>query len=546
MKNEQEQYRSAFLRISRRSFLGTIGGAAIAAGASGFLGAGTALGQRAGGGRFFVREDRFGRMFPGLPPFARPSARLNAALMDIGRPGGMLDARDNLAAGPVALIAHPALSAGNPNNETHTAGTTFMGQFLDHDITFDLGSRLGVPVDPEDSLNTRSPSFDLDSVYGGGPARSRELYGHEHSPIKLKVESGGQFEDLPRRADGTAILADPRNDENLMIAGLQAAFYLFHNRAVDFVRKRHPRWDQDEVYREAKRLTTWHYQWLIVHEFLPLFIGPRMVEDVLFRGRRFYRPRVGFIPVEFQGAAYRFGHSMVRPSYRANTNGDRGQPFFGMIFDPAGEGQRDPVDLRGGARAPRRFIGWETFFNFGSIPRPSGGGTLGEDMRPNKLIDARLSTPLFNLPLRTIAGGEPPTSLAQRNLLRQVTWSLPSGQSVAREMRVDPMSASELSELAGYGLGLERSTPLWYYVLKEARARANGATLGPVGARIVGEVFIGLLEYDDESYLTREPLWKPALPTLSGSVTGEFRMIDFLAFAGVDPISRARGGPASL
>ena len=114
------------------------------------------------------------------------------------------------------------------------------------------------------------------------------------------------------------------------------------------------------------------------------------------------------------------------------------------------------------------------------------------------------------------------------------------------QMRMDPLGASELGELAGNGLGLERSTPLWYYVLKEARLRANGATLGPVGARIVGEVFVGLLSYDDQSYLTQDPLWKPTLPTLSGSVTGEFRMIDFLAFAGVDPLSRARGGPASL
>lgn len=525
---------------SRRRFIVNAGATALA------LGAGAALGQRAGGARFFVREDRFGRMFPGLPAFARPSPQLTAALVDLGKPGGALDAKDDLAAGPVALIADPALSANNPNNPAHTAGATFMGQFLDHDVTFDLGSRLGVPVDPEDSLNTRTPSFDLDSVYGGGPRRSPELFGFQHSPIKFKVASGGQFEDLPRRADGAAILADPRNDENLMIAGLQAAFFLFHNRAVDYVQKRHPRWDADDVYREAKRLTTWHYQWMILNEFLPLFIGRRLAEDILFRGQRFYRPRVGFIPVEFQGAAYRFGHTMVRPSYRANITGDNGQPFFGMIFDPAGQGQADPVDLRGGARAPRRFIGWETFFDFGSIPRPSGGGTLGEDMRPNKLIDARISTPLFNLPLGAIASGEPPTSLPQRNLLRQVTWSMPSGQRVAREMGIEPLGASEFAELAGYGLGMERSTPLWYYILKEAALRARGATLGPVGGRIVGEVFVGLLRFDDESYLTQSPLWKPTLPGITGRATGEFRMIDFLAFAGVDPISRARGGPASL
>jgi hypothetical protein len=268
---------------------------------------------------------------------------------------------------------------------------------------------------------------------------------------------------------------------------------------------------------------------MIVHEFLPLFIGRELTEEILHRGRKFYRPHVAFMPVEFQGAAYRFGHSMVRPSYRANLAGDKGKPFFAMVFDPAGQGQADPVDLRGGARAPRRFIGWQTFFDFGD-----------GNVKPNKLIDATISTPLFNLPLGAIASHQPPTSLPQRNLLRQVTWSLPSGQSIAREMRVEPLSASELNELSGYGLGLERSTPLWYYVLKEAGARASGHTLGPVGGRIVGEVIIGLLEQDRASFMSRDPFWKPMLPTLNGGVTGDFRMIDFLAFAGVDPASRGQ------
>ncbi len=111
---------------------------------------------------------------------------------------------------------------------------------------------------------------------------------------------------------------------------------------------------------------------MIVHEFLPLFIGQPMVNDILRNGRRFYRPEVGFIPIEFQGAAYRFGHTMVRPSYRANLAGDNdGSAFFAMVFDPSGEGQADPVDLRGGARARRRFIGWQTFFDFGpDVHRP--------------------------------------------------------------------------------------------------------------------------------------------------------------------------------
>jgi hypothetical protein len=523
--------------VDRREFLRALGSGVVLGGA-GLLGVQNALAQR-----FVLREDKFGRMFPQLDPFfRRASADLNAALLEIGKRGGILDAQDDLAAGPVALIGDPALNVNNPNSPTHTAGATFMGQFMDHDLTFDLTSALGDPTEPEDSPNARSPAFDLDSVYGGGPKKSSQLYGHQGSAIKLKVESCGQFEDLPRASNNTAIIADPRNDENLVVAGLHAAFLLFHNKAVDYISARHAQWDSDKVFEGARRLTRWHYQWMIVHEFLPLFIGQELTSEILHRGRKFYRSRTAFIPIEFQGAAYRFGHSMVRPSYRANLAGDNGAPFFAMIFDPAGEGQPDPVDLRGNCRAPRRFIGWQTFFDFGGIPRPNGVGVLGEDVRPNKRIDAKISTPLFNLPLQTIAGAVPPTpqSLAQRNLLRQVTWSMPPGQSIAVEMEEEPLSKSELSELSGYGFNLDRSTPLWYYVIKEAGLRTGGLTLGPVGGRICGEVIIGLLELDPHSYLSRFPVWKPTLPQIDGNVTGEFRMIDFLAYAGVDPTSRGQ------
>jgi hypothetical protein len=136
------------------------------------------------------------------------------------------------------------------------------------------------------------------------------------------------------------------------------------------------------------------------------------------------------MPVEFQTGTYRFGHSLVRPSYRANLQGDPGgdpatgaPAFFGFIFNPAGEGQADPVDLRGGARARRRFIGWQTFFDF--------GGDQTHNVQPSKLIDTNISTPLFQLPLAAIPSGDAPTALPQRNLLRHLTWSLPSGQRIA-------------------------------------------------------------------------------------------------------------------
>jgi len=537
--------------ISRRTLLQTIGTGAVAVITSSLLGSHAAYAQQRVR-RFVLGDDRFGRMFPQLPPFATASPALEAALRDIGKPGGLLDAKDNLVAGPVALIVDSSLSVNNPNNSTHTAGTTFMGQFMDHDMTFDLSSRLGVPTEPADSANSRTPALDLDAVYGGGPDADPELYvaverRSRRRATKFRVETGGLFEDVPRDRNGTAIIADPRNDENLMISGLHAAFLCFHNRVVDLITNgdRNLRSDEDEVFRRARQLTTWHYQWMIVHEFLPLFIGHDMVDDILRHGRRFYRPEVAQIPVEFQGAAYRFGHSMIRPSYRANLAGDRDaanqpMPFFGMIFDPAGEGDSDPIDLRGGVRASRRFIGWQTFFNFGAIPRPGGqAGTLGEDVRPNKLIDTRISTPLFNLPLGAIASGDPPTALPQRNLLRAVTWQLPSGQSIARAMGVRTLSKADLNELSVYGVGLDQSTPLWVYILKEASVMAGGLHLGPVGGRIVGEVIIGLLQLDSDSYV-HQGHWRPTLPTARGRVTGDFRMIDFLTFAGVDPTSRGQ------
>jgi hypothetical protein len=518
--------------VSRRQFLKSLGTGVVAVGAASLAGVVTAGGlistEAQAAAIDFTLPGRFGRMFPGLPPFAPANDAVRAALLELGKPLGLLDANDDLTAGPAALITDPDRRINNRDNPTQTAGTTFFGQFLDHDMTFDTTSRLGVPTRPATAPNARLPGFDLDSVYGSGPTGSPLLYNPNDS-IKLKVESGGLFEDLPRDINNVAIIADPRNDEHLIIAGLHAAFLLFHNNAVDLVRSQDHSMANDAAFRRARQLTTRHYHWMILHDFLPLIIGQGMVDDILAQGCQFYTPfrDQAFIPVEFQ-ISYRFGHSMVRPSYRANLAGDYGQPFFGMIFDPSQEGRADPDDLRGGTRALRRFIAWQTFFNFGD----------GE-VRPNKRIDTKISTPLFHLPLRSIPDGTPPTSLAQRNLLRHLTWQLPSGQAIALRIGAPVLSRADLAELRSFHPAFTVSTPLWYYILKEAELMTDGLQLGPVGSRVIGEVFIGLLRSDPSSYLNVQPEWVPTLPSKVGAPEA-FRMIDFLTFAGVDPVSRGQ------
>ena len=477
----------------------------------------------------YYDSGRFGRMFGDLPAFSSDTPETRSSLLEIGKAGGMMDAKDKLSEGPVKLITDAPLSAKNPNNPTLTAGFTFLGQFLDHDMTFDPTSSLERQTDPEHISNFRTPSLALDNVYGSGPGGSPHLYDQVGGQgIKFLLEetgTPGKF-DVPRNSQNVALIGDPRNDENLILSQLQVAFLKFHNACVDHVKAKLGLTRPDAIFAEAQRLVRWHYQWIVVHEFLKKTCGSAIVDDVLTNGRKYYKWRnEPYIPVEFSVAAYRFGHSQVRPSYRANfTGAPGGQPFFGMIFTPTPSNPADPDDLSGGCRAPRRFVDWPTFFDFGD-------GAV----RPNKKIDTTLSTALFKLPGSVVPNPDPkanPSSLAQRNLLRHLTFSLPSGQKVAKAMGLTPLSKTDLASLKPFGF--DDRTPLWFYVLREAAVAEDGERLGPVGGRIVTEVFLGLLEGDRGSYLSQEPEWQPSLPTIDPSRQGDdFTMIDMLRFAGV-------------
>jgi hypothetical protein len=452
----------------------------------------------------------------------------------------------------------------NPDNPTMTAGSTFVGQFTDHDITFDQTSQLGVSQDPLVSPNTRTPALDLDSVFGGGPGLRPDLYvSNPDGSVgpKLKIGTGGVHEDVPRveNGDGTyaAFLGDPRNDENVIIAGLHCAHILFYNRVLDelgsfdlrvFPAARHSDHSHPYVaFLLAREVTLWHYQWLLVNEHLPQIAGQAVVDDVLRRGNRLYRPPHGdaFMPIEFGAAAYRFGHSMVRPSYRANFTSGTGDstsptahPLFALVFDTTEPNFSDPVtydrdDLLGGFPAPRRYIGWQTFFDLGD-----------GQVKNNKKIDTTISSVLFTLPLPAIAPHTQtsPVVLPQRNLLRQLTWGLPSGQAIARAIGIDALQRPDLEEIGNVYASLARSTPLWYYILAEAKVTTGGLHLGPVGGRIVAETLIGLLRADPTSYLSVEPRFSPFLgadlklgTTPDTRITGNrsYTRAHFLYYAGV-------------
>lgn len=415
------------------------------------------------------------------------------------------------------------------------AGYTYFGQFVDHDITFDPQSSLERANDPHALVNFRTPRFDLDSLYGAGPADQPFLYDWdcaEDRGVKLLVghnPSDADYApvDLPRNEQGRALIGDARNDENLIIAQLHLLFIRFHNKVVRRVRRRHPDVTPGELLAEAQRLVRWHYQWIVVHDFLERIVGRNAYKALRARadGVTLAPARwlsawrsEPFIPVEYSGAAYRFGHSMVRDKYNVRRD-VRGVP----IFCPPGE---PGDDLSGFRRLPAGLvIDWDLFFFkpvTSSIPNAS------------TKIDTFLAAPLRRIP-------PDDESLARLNLRRGRALGLPSGPDVARAMSVKPLTQRELlpllegspPEMPPAAVATLQSTldtlPLWTYVLLEARLRGDerGLSLGPVGAGIVSEVLLGLLEADPSSYLQHRPAWRPELPE-DDSV--DFTMLDLVRY----------------
>lgn len=409
------------------------------------------------------------------------------------------------------------------NDSTIPAGITYLGQFIDHDITFDPTSSLARLNDPGSVMNFRTPGLNLDNLYGGGPRISPYLYDGN----KLRPGGHALGRDLPRTVktspaegdqDGKAkaLIGDPRNDENLLIAQLHSAFIGFHNSIVDIVAG-DVTIPAESKFDEASKLVRWHYQWIVVNQFLPSILKAAVLNDVITNGNKFYLPGVNSvsIPVEFSMAAYRFGHSMIRDNYFYNNNFQNASLldlffFTGHKITPGWEKAE-----------------WRTYLQFGATA-PSNLA---------KQIDTKIANLMFNIP-----AGATPISVPRNNLRRGYAFTLPTGQAVARRLGFVPLTEAEVSQTGGVeNLPFtmhpifKTRTPLWYYILKEAEVRENGSSLGDTGSRIVAEVFMGLLKSDRSSYLNspQGSAWRPALPPRAdGTAANDFKLQDVFVYAG--------------
>ncbi len=521
-----------------------------------------------------VKEGLFGRMFRNLDAAEFPED----ALYKLGETMISGEFQKKFDDGEKADNALG--DADDEENIGLPAGYTYLGQFIDHDITFDPTSSLDRENDPEALHNFRTPRMDLDSIYGSGPDDQPFLY--EKDGMHFHLGENISFDekirpDLPRNGatPSRALTGDKRNDENKIISQLHTLFLRFHNAVLDRelkVRKEElddaiahedrARTSQikSEIFSETQRQVRWHYQWIVIHDYLPRICGMALIHAIMDTpdgtpDLTYFKPKsgLGYLPVEFSGACFRFGHSMVRPSYFINKD---------VVPDPAkqsiGKGADGKDQLLGFNRVPifstmkssgkanlanlnsfdalppHWAIDWKFFFD--------GLGQTEASFLPQHSykIDSFLVDPLKILPDH---GDQIPKrqSLANLNLLRGVKLGLPSGQAIAKRMGLTPIADPILFDkerdtkkgnarkrlLADTKNGFRGKAPLWYYILREAEVQTDGVTLGDVGGKIVAEVLIGLIAHDRKSYLMMEPKWEPIG---LGAHEGIFTMADLIKF----------------
>lgn len=446
------------------------------------------------------------------------------------------------------------MTVGGGGAGTIPAGYTYLGQFVDHDLTMDSTKLLPLDeVAPADMLQGRSPRLDLDSLYGAGPASPESAKFYEADGLHLRtgttIASDGvrakPRHDLPRVGKGgllasqKALIPDPRNDENLIVAQTHLAMINFHNKVLDKVPAGLP---PAQRFRRARRRVTLHYQWMLRHDYLPRICQKAVVDDVFKNGRKVVQPGAGptdvpTMPLEFSVAAFRLGHSMIRADYNWNAifPGTFGSLDWMFFFSALGG------NLGGEKRLLSSWIAdWRRLYDFPAAGRPglAAPGGLNRAMR----IDTRLTNPLASLPPSTFDGTEAAPemhrNLAFRNLARGNMVRLATGQQMVAVLKRKGVNVTGLTRaqiLNGKGgarldhltpaekNAVAARTPLWFYILREAEL--NNGRLKGVGARIVAETFHRAMEGSTFS-IVRDPAFRPIL----GPRKGTFEMTDLLLF----------------
>jgi hypothetical protein len=432
------------------------------------------------------------------------------------------------------------------------SGFTYLGQFIDHDLTADRTNvTFDEDVSPARMLQGRSPVLDLDSLYGAGPSDpvSATFYS---DGLRLKmgntVEPAKSDHDLPRVGKGTAAarrkanIPELRNDENLAVAQTHLMFIRFHNRVCNTLPTSTP---PGQMFSRARRKVTKHYQWMIRTDFLPRICQRSVVADVFKNGRKVFEvgatpTDMPTMPIEFSVAASRLGHSMVRAAYNWNVDFPDGAGTLDLLFHFTGtSGHLDGQDHLLGIW----IADFRRLYNFGEAGRDDLTVLESEFNRAQR-IDTRLVSPLQDLPPGSIGGSPPPPqgidrNLAYRNLTRAKMVSLATGQQMVALMKskgvtVKPLTKGQIRDGSGAATletltkkqlaRVVTDTPLWFYILREAEL--NQGRLAGVGARIVAETFHRAMEGSTFS-IVRDPAWRPQL----GPDPNTFRMVDLLLFA---------------
>ena len=498
-----------------------------------------------------------GRDEPAAPPTAGVRATASAASPFLFSRMGPKGTGKQLGEANLVKIGRE-MAAGGGGAAGIPAGYTYLGQFVDHDLSFDKTQVTDDSnLSPPQMLQGRSPSLDLDSLYGAGPQDPKSAKFYESDGLHLKmgktvaadgVPAKDGF-DLPRGLGNTqakkrqAVIADPRNDENLAVAQTHLAFIRFHNRVVDTLGASVP---DAEKFAKARELVTKHYQWMLRTDFLPRICAPGIVQNVFNQGRKVFEVNaaptdVPTMPLEFSVAAFRLGHSMIRQAYNWNKIFDNGSGFLEYLFEFSNGGG----DL---AFEPRLASSWiadfRRLYNFGEAGKQNLVVPAAKFNRAMRLNTA-LVDPLKHLPPKTFGGSDgmgfdnPLRNLAFRNLRRARLVRLATGQQMVMFMKNKGVNVTKLSKAQirdgknGADLSLLtgaqreamlKNTPLWFYILREAEF--NQGRLKGVGGRIVAETFHRAMEGSTHS-IVRDTAFKPTL----GPNNNTFRMVDLLLFA---------------